>query len=101
MCNLSGKCVGDQWHLELIARCPNRVLLELIHQFMERTRRDEVALMRETKNVELSTSISTTRSFPRCVARSWMPHATSSREHAKRRPPIINWLKSRPLKVRV
>ena len=29
MCNLSGKCVGDQWHLELIARCPNRVLLEL------------------------------------------------------------------------
>ena len=43
--------LDDAWHLELIAACPNRVLLELIEQFIRRTRRYEVALMRERANV--------------------------------------------------
>ncbi len=42
----------NSWHLELIADCPNKVLLELIEQFMARTRRYEIALMREKSNVE-------------------------------------------------
>ncbi len=44
----------DQWHRELIADCPNLVLLDLISQFMQRTRRYELAFYRETKNVEMA-----------------------------------------------
>jgi DNA-binding GntR family transcriptional regulator len=43
--------LDDTWHLELIADCPNRVLVDLVQQFMGRTRRYEVALMRERRNV--------------------------------------------------
>jgi DNA-binding GntR family transcriptional regulator len=43
--------LDDDWHLELIKDCPNRVLLDLIKQFIRRTRRYEIALMRERKNV--------------------------------------------------
>jgi DNA-binding GntR family transcriptional regulator len=43
--------LDDSWHLELLARCPNRVLLGLIEQFIHRTRRYELALMREQRNV--------------------------------------------------
>jgi len=39
--------LDDEWHLELIDSCPNRVLLDLVKQFMRRTRRYELALMRE------------------------------------------------------
>ena len=45
----------DEWHLELLADCPNRVLVGLIEHFMIRTRRYELALMRERRNVERST----------------------------------------------
>jgi DNA-binding GntR family transcriptional regulator len=43
--------LDDAWHLELISDCPNRVLIGLIEQFMRRTRRYELALMRERRNV--------------------------------------------------
>jgi DNA-binding GntR family transcriptional regulator len=43
--------LDDAWHLALIAGCPNKVLLELIRQFMQRTRRYELALMRSSTNV--------------------------------------------------
>ena len=43
--------LDDAWHRELIAGCPNFILLELIEQFMLRTRRYEVALMRERPQV--------------------------------------------------
>lgn len=42
--------LDDAWHLQLIAACPNRVLVEMIENLMLRTRRYELALMRETKN---------------------------------------------------
>jgi DNA-binding GntR family transcriptional regulator len=38
--------LDDQWHLELIAGCTNPILIDLIGQFMRRTRRYEIALMR-------------------------------------------------------
>jgi DNA-binding GntR family transcriptional regulator len=41
----------DAWHLELVADCPNRVLIDLIRQFMQRTRRYELALMRERRQL--------------------------------------------------
>jgi DNA-binding GntR family transcriptional regulator len=46
--------LDDAWHLELLAGCPNRVLLDLIEQFIRRTRRYEIALMREPPNVLVS-----------------------------------------------
>ena len=43
--------LDDEWHLELVAACPNKVLVDLIKQFARRTRRYEIALMRERRNV--------------------------------------------------
>lgn len=48
--------LDDRWHLELLAGCPNRVLIELIQQFMQRTRRYELALMRVKQNVQRATA---------------------------------------------
>jgi DNA-binding GntR family transcriptional regulator len=42
--------LDDEWHLELIAACPNRVLVEMIEAMILRTRRYEVALLREQPN---------------------------------------------------
>jgi DNA-binding GntR family transcriptional regulator len=39
--------LDNAWHHELLAACPNKVLIDLIEQFMRRTRRYEIALMRE------------------------------------------------------
>ena len=46
--------LDDDFHLELIAGCPNVVLVGLIQQFIQRTRRYELALMRERKNVSVA-----------------------------------------------
>jgi DNA-binding GntR family transcriptional regulator len=46
--------LDDEWHRELIAPCPNKLLLEMIDGMMLRTRRYEVALMRETPNRRVS-----------------------------------------------
>lgn len=43
--------LDDEWHLELVSACPNKVLVDLIKQFARRTRRYEIALMRERRNV--------------------------------------------------
>jgi DNA-binding GntR family transcriptional regulator len=43
--------LDDVWHRELLSGCPNPVLIALIEQFMRRTRRYELALMREQRNV--------------------------------------------------
>ncbi len=37
--------LDDRWHLALVARCPSRTLLALIRQFIDRTRRYEMAYM--------------------------------------------------------
>ena len=43
--------LDDEWHLALVAHCPNKVLIELIHQMMWRTRRYEYAYFRATPGV--------------------------------------------------
>jgi len=43
--------LDDKWHLDLLAGCPNRELVALIEQNIARTRRYEMALMREQNNV--------------------------------------------------
>lgn len=47
--------LDDEWHLLLIDDCPNKVLIDLIQKFMRRTRRYELALMRERQQVEVAT----------------------------------------------
>jgi DNA-binding GntR family transcriptional regulator len=46
--------LDDKWHMTLLKNCPNTVLLDLIRQFMWRTRRYELALMREGENVSVA-----------------------------------------------
>jgi DNA-binding GntR family transcriptional regulator len=48
--------LDDAWHLELIGSCPNKVLIEMIENVIVRTRRYELALMREAKNVTVATA---------------------------------------------
>jgi DNA-binding GntR family transcriptional regulator len=48
--------LDDDWHLELIAACPNKVLIEMIQNIIQRTRRYELGLMREAKNVAVATA---------------------------------------------
>ena len=47
----SAIALDDAWHLELIDACPNRVLIGLIENMILRTRRYEVALLREQPNL--------------------------------------------------
>lgn len=47
--------LDDEWHLLLIEDCPNKVLIDLIEKFMRRTRRYELALMRERHEVDVAT----------------------------------------------
>jgi DNA-binding GntR family transcriptional regulator len=47
--------LDDEWHLLLIQACPNKVLIDLIQKFMRRTRRYELALMRERQQVDVAT----------------------------------------------
>ncbi|MEM1081894.1 MAG: GntR family transcriptional regulator, partial [Pseudomonadota bacterium] len=42
--------IDDEWHLLLVSDCRNPVLLNLIHQFMLRTRRYELAYLREQQH---------------------------------------------------
>lgn len=44
--------LDDEWHRELLSHSSNYVMLALIDQFILRTRRYEIALMRSRKNVE-------------------------------------------------
>ena len=44
----------DAWHEQLLAHCPNRIVLDLIRQFMLRTRPLERAYMAEHANVEVT-----------------------------------------------
>lgn len=47
--------LDDQWHMALIGACPNRVLIGMIENIILRTRRYELALMRESTNVARAT----------------------------------------------
>lgn len=47
--------LDDRWHLELVAGCPNRILLDQIRLFMRRTLRYELAYMSDNENVGVAT----------------------------------------------
>ncbi len=48
--------LDDEWHLLLIDACPNRVLIDMIKDIIRRTRRYELALMREGRHVAAATA---------------------------------------------
>ena len=92
--------LDDEWHLDLIDRCPNRVLIELIQNIILRTRRYELALMRETSNVRRATE-----DHERILAalrRRDLPAACAAlkRNMQTGRAPIVSWLKARESKTR-
>jgi DNA-binding GntR family transcriptional regulator len=87
--------LDDAWHMELLAGCPNRVLVDLIQNIIQRTRRYELALMRETRNV-----IRATEDHDRILAalrEGDLPGGCEALERNMRsgREPIVEWLLAR------
>ena len=87
--------LDDEWHLELIAGCPNKVLLDLIREFIQRTRRYEIALMREQRNVAVATG--THRDIMAALRRRDLDGAVAAlrRNLQTGLEPIRAWLESR------
>ena len=88
--------LDDAWHLELVAGCANKVLLGLIEQFIQRTRRYELALMRERKNVV--TAATNHHAILAALRRRDLAGACAELRTNLEvgREPIIAWLRSRP-----
>lgn len=87
--------IDDAWHMELLADCPNKVLIELIENIIMRTRRYELALMREQKNVSTATG-----DHERIIAALKAGDLEAACAALKRnmqsgREPIVTWLKAR------
>jgi len=87
--------LDDEWHLELIAACPNKVLIETIENIILRTRRYELGLMREAKNVAVATAdhsdvLSALRAGDLSAA-----CAALKRNMQTGKAPIFEWLRTR------
>jgi len=87
--------LDDAWHLRLVAGCGNRVLLELIEQFMARTRRYEMALMDASVNVQAACE--THARILERLSGGDLDEACSLLEHNLRtgKEPILTWLRAR------
>jgi DNA-binding GntR family transcriptional regulator len=87
--------LDDEFHLALLDRCPNRVLLEMIRNIILRTRRYELALMRETSNVRRATEDHAR--ILTALHRRDLPEACAAlkRNMRRGRAPIVSWLKAR------
>jgi DNA-binding GntR family transcriptional regulator len=87
--------LDDEWHLELVADCPNRVLIDLIQQFIQRTRRYELALKRERRNVEHS--IEDHKRILLALDRGDLEAACAELKQSMQtgRRPILEWLTER------
>jgi len=87
--------LDDEWHLLLIGNCPNEVLIDLIRAFMRRTRRYELALMRERRQVDVATD--THREIIAALRRSDLEGAAAILKHNLESggEPIRSWLLER------
>jgi DNA-binding GntR family transcriptional regulator len=92
--------LDDDWHLELIAPCPNKVLIDLIEQMIRRTRRYEIALMRARSNV-LRASLDH-RAVMAALERRDLPRACAALKKNLQtgKAPIVSWLKGREKEAR-
>lgn len=91
--------IDDAWHLALIEACPNRVLIELVRNMMLRTKRYELAWMREDAGV---TQASVSHGEIIKLLRSGELDATCEalRVHlSSAKPAITSWLRSREPKT--
>ncbi len=90
--------LDDEFHLELIAGCSNTVLTDLIKHFILRTRRYEIALMREKKNVSVARD--NHRSILAALRRRDLEAACDAlRVNLQAgRAPIVSWLSKRESK---
>jgi DNA-binding GntR family transcriptional regulator len=87
--------IDDQFHLELLDHSPNQVLLDLIRQFMWRTRRYELGLMQRFEGVSgavqaherIIASLET--GDLECAARELQANMTGGEQ------PILDWLAER------
>ncbi len=82
----------DEWHLRLVQNCGNPILLDLIKQFMFRTRRYEIAYLRDSDNV--STAYDEHRAIIRCLARGDLSAACTAltQNLSSGVAPILAWL---------
>jgi DNA-binding GntR family transcriptional regulator len=89
--------LDDAWHLELLAGCPNQVLIDLIQQFIRRTRRYELALKRERSHVRQSTDDH--ERILRALRNADLEAACAELKQAMQsgRQPIVEWLTERAL----
>ncbi|HKP47951.1 MAG TPA: GntR family transcriptional regulator [Pyrinomonadaceae bacterium] len=87
--------LDDEWHLELVGNCPNQVLIDLIRQFIQRTRRYEIALMRERHNVSMACAAH--KSVMAALRRKDLAGACDAlRKNLETGyEPILSWLKER------
>jgi len=90
--------LDDTWHRELISGCPNPILLDLIAQFMLRTRRYEIALLRERREVLMA--VANHRGVLAALRRRDLEGACEALRHNLTRgaAPIGAWLKDREAK---
>lgn len=87
--------LDDEWHLALIADCPNRVLVEMIEAIMLRTRRYELALLREQPNRARSTE-DHTRILTALAAGDLAGACAALKDNMQSgRAPIMAWLARR------
>ncbi len=87
--------LDEQWHLELVGACPNPILLDLIKQFICRTRRYEIAVMHERR--EVLAAGSNHRAVLAALQRRDLDGACEALRHnlIRGRAPIVEWLKTR------
>lgn len=87
--------LDDDWHLLLLEGCPNPVLLDLIRQFIRRTRRYEVAYLGEGKNLE--TTYGEHRAITAALERGDLKGACRALKQnlTSGMGPILKWLDAR------
>lgn len=87
--------LDDAWHFALIESCPNKVLLDLIASIARRTRRYELALMRETESVHRANAEHAQIMIALRKGDLEGACAALKRNMQSGRAPIVAWLKAR------
>lgn len=87
--------LDDAFHLELVVACPNPILVELIQQFMWRTRRYELGLMRSA--APMSGAVATHERIVAALEAGDLDLAARELEGnmARGAAPVLGWLAER------
>ena len=93
--------LDDAWHFALIESCPNKVLLDLIASIARRTRRYELALMRETESVHRANAEHAQIMIALRERDLEAACAALKRNMQSGKAPIVAWLKAREAARRV